>query len=164
MLTVDYLDALENVKDFNPKTLYCPEYGICVRNGMMTNDRWEFTPYLGEPQTLDTIRDHAIKGTKHCSAFLNTCVYITNRAEYLRVVKPYLDIVFYNDAIHLKYIWLLYGNECRVVPNMFYYHHSGHRTSFYWSFKDDNEICSDKIMKSIVDGTEYNFKESKKND
>jgi glycosyltransferase involved in cell wall biosynthesis len=161
VLTIDYLNALEKIETFNPKILYCPEYGVCVRNGKNV-DKWDFTVYLGEEQTLSSMVEHARKGSHHCSAFLNTCVYIANKNEYLKTVEPYLDIVFYNDAIHLKYIWLNSGNSCVVIPNMFYYHYSGHRTSFYWSFIENNKICGEEIMKSLVDGTPYNFELSRK--
>tara|TARA_R110002020_G_scaffold233512_3_gene445316 strand:- start:776 stop:1549 length:774 start_codon:yes stop_codon:yes gene_type:complete len=165
VLTAAYLDGFQSIKEFDPKTLYCPEFGICVRGGQNV-DRWDFKAFIGEKQTLESMSEHARKDTHHCGGFLNTCVYVANREEYLKVVDSYIDIVFYNDAIHLKYIWLSAGNNCFVVPDVYYYHYSGHKVgvgaSFYWSFSENNRICGEGVMEALINGTPYNFELSVK--
>lgn len=51
----------------------------------------------------------------------NTCNYLVNRAEYLRVYQHNADMKA-TDTIHFNYLWLSAGNHFYVVPGMEYYH------------------------------------------
>ena len=58
--------------------------------------------------------------------FLNTCNYVVNRDEYLKVYK-YDETIKESDTIYFNTLWMQAGNAFYVVPGMKYHHrkHSG---------------------------------------
>jgi len=115
ILYPEYLDALAHCEFDNNKTIYHPslaepEHDYSQFNGMVI-DKTNAKEYLKE---------------REFRVMMNSCNYIVNRDEYLKVYK-YDETIKESDTIYFNTLWLQAGNAFYVVPGMKYHHrkHSG---------------------------------------
>jgi len=107
-----YLDKLS---PNDTKTIYMPSFA------MPTFDYSEFSSLRF---SAENVAKHIDKRMFDC--LLNTCNYVVNRHEYLKVYE-YDHTIKATDTIAFNYRWLLAGNEFYVVPGLHYFHrvHNG---------------------------------------
>ncbi len=113
ILYPEYLDAIE--LDYKESIILCPA---------LAEPEHDFSKY-----ELILIDKNSAKDYLHEREFrvmLNTCNYVVNRDEYLRVYK-YDETIKESDTIYFNTLWLEAGNGFYVVPGMRYHHrkHSG---------------------------------------
>lgn len=113
-----YLDALYEIKEWNPRVVYQP---------VNAYPQFDFTEFSGVTINQHNVASYMDK--KMFSTSLNAMNYFVNRDEYLRVwdgsVNPYTA-----DSIYHNLRFLEAGNEIYFVPGMTY-HHRVHDGSHY---------------------------------
>lgn len=114
----DYLDALlfavnnhqKLYRGMVPETIYCPSFA---------KPQFDYRKYegwtTGAPFVKNLLKDPAV------DCLMNTCNYVVNRAEYLRIYE-HNPLMKGTDTIWFNYLWLKAGNSFYVVPGMEYYH------------------------------------------
>lgn len=136
----DYLDALERIwnKADQPNKfwIYSPSFA------KPTFDYRKFEDYVFNIDDLPKLND------PNCNCLFNTCNYVVNREEYLKVWQENKAMKG-SDTIWLNYLWLKAGNSLYVVPGMYYFHrvHSG---SGFMQDADYNMKKSEEIKKLIM--------------
>ena len=124
---LDYLDALFKTGHF---------YAAPLRNRGITTpehyfyDNWIYCPSFAKPQfdyrkfegwhTRLPYAKNLLKDPAGECLF-NTCNYVVNRAEYLKVYQHNPEMKG-TDTIWFNYLWLKAGNSFYVVPGMEYFH------------------------------------------
>jgi glycosyltransferase involved in cell wall biosynthesis len=96
------------VQGLNPKIIYCPQ---------KAEPDYDFSKY----SFIDKNNAKDYLGDKMFRVLLNTCNYVVNRDEYLKVYK-YDPTIKESDTIHFNYLWLAAGNSFYIVPGMKYFH------------------------------------------
>ncbi len=104
-----YLEYLESITEFNPKTIYCP---IAAEPDYDFSTLQEYITAVNAKHYLDK---------KEFRVFLNTSNYFVNRAEYLRVYR-HDPTIKESDTIYFNYLWLDAGNTFQIVKGMKYHH------------------------------------------
>ena len=114
ILYPEYLDAVAK-ENLNPLIIYCPEKAEPDHDFTTLPNR-----VIDKQNAKDFLRQVEFR------VFLNTCNYVVNRDEYLRVYK-YDESIKESDTIYFNTMWLEAGNAFYVVPGMKYHHrkHSG---------------------------------------
>lgn len=103
-----YIEALP--KQLDPHTIYCPDFA---------EPNFNYTRFAGKYITRHNVKEF-LKYPMF-DAFMNTCNYVVNRKEYLRVYE-YNETMKATDSVWFFYLWLKAGNSFYVVPNMRYFH------------------------------------------
>jgi len=110
----EYLDAIAFV--FNgldekllSRIIFCPE---------MAEPDYDFSDL---PKFINSDNAKRLLDFKMFRILLNTCNYLVNRDEYLRVYR-YDETIQESDTIHFNYLWLCAGNSFKIVPTMNYFH------------------------------------------
>lgn len=108
-----YLDALPEY--LAPSVIYCPDFA---------KPQFDYRKYAGRTINADNAGKVMEKPMGEC--LFNTCNYLVNREEYLRVYEHNPDMKG-TDTIWFNYLWLKAGNSFSVVPGMQYMHrvHAG---------------------------------------
>lgn len=108
-----YLDALPEY--LAPSVIYCPNFA---------KPQFDYRKYAGQTINADNAGKVMSKPMGECA--LNTCNYLVNREEYLRVYEYNPDMKG-TDTIWFNYLWLKAGNSLHVVKGMEYMHrvHAG---------------------------------------
>lgn len=111
-----YLDILFEIKEWNERTIYTPEFAA---------PNFNFNEYAGLLITKENISEHIDKPM--FETMLNAANYFVHRDEYLKVWDGTVDPVT-SDSIFQCYNWLAAGGKIQVVPNLIYQHkvHAGH--------------------------------------
>lgn len=139
IVTPKYFDALPET--LLPRFIYCPDFAkpnfdYRIFGAMAINSRnaFEFLRLQGYSDKLFML--------------LNTCNYVVNRHEYLKVYQ-YNPEMKATDTIWFNYLWLKSGGSLYVVKDMEYMHlvHSG---SDYLKDADYNTKQGEKLRKMIM--------------
>lgn len=118
MIGADYLDALQaawrshknTYSSVSSTNIYCPSFA------KPQFDYRHFTGNFIAKWNIPDIIDKPLGET-----LLNTCNYVVNREEYLKVYQHNPDMKG-TDTIWFNYLWLKAGNSFYVVPGMEYMH------------------------------------------
>jgi len=117
---------------FDSDNILYPEYLDGVQSllalGLM-NKKWIYHPAYAEPDydfselptLIDKFNAKNLLHLKEFRIFANTCNYIVNRDEYLKVYK-YDETIKESDTIHFNYLWLKQGNAFFIIRGMKYFH------------------------------------------
>lgn len=126
----DYLEAIPD--DLKPSFIYCPSFA---------RPQFDYRHFAG----FYIDRDNAsIFLRKHMAEpVLNTCNYLVNRAEYMKVYEHNPEMKG-TDTIWFNYLWLRAGNSFYVVPGLEYFHRvhdgSGFMQDVQYNMKKAKEI------------------------
>lgn len=139
-----YLDALFSswemhkkfFGDVPPTQIYCPSFA---------KPQFDYRAYEGWTIAVPTVRAFMNDGTGQC--LMNTCNYVVNREEYLRVYD-YNPNMKGTDTIWFNYLWLKAGNSFYVVPGMEYMHRV-HAGSGFMADVDYNMNKSQEVKQLI---------------
>lgn len=111
-----YLDALPQY--ITPSVIYCPDFA---------QPQFDYRKFGGRIINSDNVHSFVNKPLADC--LLNTCNYLVNREEYLRVYE-YNENMKGTDTIWFNYLWLKTGNSFNVVPGMQYFHRVHNASGF----------------------------------
>jgi len=136
----DYIDCIRNII-VDKSVIYCPEILYEVDDGVVFN----FTQFSKNNITCDVIVDNIYKDI--FQALLNTCNYLVNKEEYLRVRKTGTGTDTAADTIHFAYLWFLSGNTMCVVPNLYYIHRLHSDSGWLKDSKKSTEHLGEMIIK-----------------
>ncbi len=124
ILYPEYLDALDKVfhKPITVLEFELPEE--VIYHPVFAEPEHDFKAFSGK--LIDFTNAKEYLDNREFRVFLNTCNYVVNRDEYLRVYK-YDESIKESDTIYFNTLWLEAGNAFYVVPGMRYHHrkHSG---------------------------------------
>jgi glycosyltransferase involved in cell wall biosynthesis len=104
-----YLDAIpfgKMRKDF----IYCPSFA---------KPQFDYRKFAGQVINSETAKSVISKPLGDC--LFNTCNYVVNRQEYLRVFQ-YNEAMKGTDTIWFNYLWLKDGGSFFVLRDMEYFH------------------------------------------
>lgn len=123
ILKSDYLDALFNSPlfpgwDFSPNYLIAPSFA---------KPHFDYTGFSGKFIDQENVKHYI--NQKNFDCLINTCNYVVNRVEYLRVWED-IEEPWTADTLFMNYNWLKAGNSIYVVPGM-QYDHLVHSDSHY---------------------------------
>lgn len=117
-LTTAYLDAIYAIPEWNPQTVYQPQF---------SRPYFDFRKWTGLTITKENVAQYA---DTHLMTALNAFNLFINREEYLKIwdgsVNPGTS-----DSIFFNYCWLVSGNKVLITPGLEYNHYiakdkSGH--------------------------------------
>lgn len=141
----DYLDALEVEEKRDGRLIstfiYCPSFA---------KPNFDYRKF--EPVSIwwRTIREILSQNDPMFNCFLNTCNYVVNREQYLRVWRSNSQMKG-SDTIWHNYNHLITdGGLFRVVPGM-HYEHRVHRESGFLQDVDYNMKKGEEIKKLIME-------------
>lgn len=136
----NYLNALERIwnKPDQPNKfwIYSPSFA------QPTFDYRKFEDYVFNVDDLPKLNDPS------CNCLFNTCNYVVNRDEYLKVWQENKEMKG-SDTIWLNYLWLKSGNSFYVVPEMYYFHRV-HDGSGFMEEVDYNMKKAEEIKNKIL--------------
>lgn len=136
----DYLDALQNNWDKhkipNRFWIYSPSFA------KPTFDYRKFEDYVFNLDDLPKLNDPS------CNCLFNTCNFVVNREEYLKVWQENKEMRA-SDTIWMNYLWLKSGNCFYVVPGMHYFHRV-HEGSGFMEDAAYNMNKAEEIKKKIL--------------
>lgn len=104
-----YLDALEKHR-FNNDTIYAPDFA---------KPHFDYTAFSNI--LIDKVNVASMMKRKGFDCLINTCNYVVNKAEYLKVWKNHKE-PWTADTLFHNYNWLMAGNKIQVVGGMRYDH------------------------------------------
>lgn len=109
-----YLDAIP-FNRLNKEFIFCPAYA---------KPQFDYRKFAGKILNSDTIKQ--VISTPMGECLMNTCNYVVNRQEYLRVFQ-HNEVMKGTDTIWFNYLWLKDGGKFFVLRDMEYMHrvHSG---------------------------------------
>lgn len=140
-LTRAYLDYLQLFgTNLGAKFILCPD-----------NAKPEFSYKILRNEIIDSKSvSNLLSGEKgkQTNLLLNTCNYVVNRTEYLKVYEHNANMLG-TDTIWFNYLWLKSGNSFYVVPGM-EYDHRVHQGSGFLKDVDYNMKQSEKIKNLIL--------------
>lgn len=136
----DYLDALDKIwnKPGQPYAgwIYSPSFAA------PTFDYRKFEDYVFDLTDLPKLNDPS------CNCLFNTCNYVVNKDEYLKVWQENKEMKG-SDTIWLNYLWIKSGNSLYVVPGMYYFHRV-HAGSGFAEDMDYNMKKADEVKEKIL--------------
>jgi glycosyltransferase involved in cell wall biosynthesis len=140
ILGKEYLDALEyHIKHYwelEPNCIYIPSFA---------KPAFDYRKYEGclyDQSVLPPVHEDA------ANCMMNTCNYVVNQTEYLKVYQHDLSIKG-TDTVWFNYLWLKAGNSFYVIPGM-EYHHRIHDGSGFLQDADYNMKKSAEVRKLIM--------------
>ena len=128
-----YFDAVYALPDWHPKTAYCPSFA---------KPHFDYRGFEGEYITKENVASCIPRFKFDC--LINTCNFVINRAEYLRLFDYSVLEPWAADTILQNYNWLRSGNSLYVVPGMEYTHNVHDKSHFA-----ENQSKSIALAKSI---------------
>ncbi len=93
----------------NPKWIYCPQFA---------EPDYDFSNLPGK---IDKENAKDLINLREFRVFANTCNYIVNKDEYLKVYE-YDETIKESDTIYFNYLWLKSGGAFCILRDMKYYH------------------------------------------
>ncbi|MDA1120871.1 MAG: glycosyltransferase family 2 protein [Bacteroidetes bacterium] len=106
----DYMNAINTVY-FEPNTLFAPDFA---------RPHFDYTAFKNEVISRENVNSYL--GLKNFDCMINTCNFLVNRAEYLRVFDTEQVEPWTADTLYFNYCWLKAGNHIKVVEGMQYEH------------------------------------------
>ena len=131
-----YLNAIDFAK--NPKELYAPDFA---------RPHFDYRHFGGAKITWQNVKEYSQQ--KRFDCLINTCNFLVNRAEYLRVFDQDMKEPWTADTLYFNYCWLKAGNEIHVVPGMAY-EHVVHDGSHYQEHVRKTGDLAEKLMKEMT--------------
>jgi len=115
IIDTNYIDALYKIKEWQPKTVYCPDFA---------KPKFDYRHFAGKLIYRSTAASFFKLPQFDC--LINTMNCFVNRDEYLRHFDPETEPSA-ADSAYFNYRWLMAGNSMYVVPGLEYEHlvHSG---------------------------------------
>jgi len=104
-----YLDALDKYI-LNEDTIYSPDFA---------RPHFDYTAFSNI--LIDRSNVSSLMNRKGFDCLINTCNYVVNRSEYLKVWKSHKE-PWTADTLFHNYNWLVAGNKIQVVGGMRYDH------------------------------------------
>ena len=131
-----YLDAI--VFEKNPKHIYAPDFA---------KPHFDYRHFAGAKITWDKIKHYSHQ--KRFDCLINTCNFMVNREEYLRVFDQEMIEPWTADTLYFNYCWLKAGNTIHVVEGM-QYDHLVHDGSHYQEHVRKTGNLADKLLKEMT--------------
>lgn len=108
ILYPEYIDSIP--ERLRSDTIMCPVFA---------EPDFNFKDFSGK--IIDKKNAKDFLHVKEFRIFLNTCNYLVNRDEYLKVYR-YNPEIKESDTIHFNFLWLQAGNSFYFMPDARYYH------------------------------------------
>ncbi len=109
-IRTDYLDVIYDMGEWDPGTLYCPDFA---------KPHFNYTHLAGKLITRRNVSNYI--RIQHCNTALNTANYFFNRQSFLEVwdgsTNPHTA-----DTLYQAYNWLSSGRRIIIVPSLRYLH------------------------------------------
>ncbi len=123
ILYPEYLDSLWNELHTETKTRCGTIHGFSFENNVIYHPQVAEPDYdfSNLPSFIDSQNAKYLLHLKEFRVFANTCNYIVNRDEYLRVYE-YDSSIQESDTIHFAHLWLKAGDGFKIIPGMKYFH------------------------------------------
>lgn len=131
-----YINAVSGILTDN-NVIYCPDYA---------KHTFDYRDFAGTTYNMANVAEYMNKSMFRCH--LNTCNYIVNKHEYLKVYKFYPHVKA-SDTITFARDWLNAGNTFYIVPDMQYYHRQ-HNGSGFLEDVGYNMVEASKVEKEII--------------
>lgn len=135
VISPQYINAIPRILD--KRTIYCPDFA---------EPEFDYRKYSGI--TIDRKNIHRFIKENMFECLMNTCNYLVNRDEYLKVYR-YNAAMKATDSIWFFYLWLAAGNRFEVVNNMRYFHRV-HKGSGFMQDVDYN-MAQARIVKKLIE-------------
>ncbi len=132
VLRPDYLDAIDIT------------YPDCILSPSFAKPHFDYRGFSGEYFDSKTVKTHIDQ--KNFDCIINTCNFVVNRDEYLKVFDQSIKEPWTADTLYFNYCWLKAGNTIYVVPGM-EYEHLVHDRSHY----KENVQKTGNFAKEIMD-------------
>lgn len=143
----DYLNALEAEGEFLSRFIYCPSFAA-PNFDYRRFERKVFGIQRNFPDPKGSLGVRPDLNDSMINCLFNTCNYLVNRDEYLRVWKENKEMIA-TDTIFFNYLWLKEGNYFMVLPGM-HYMHRVHKESAFLQEVDYNMKKGEEIKKLIM--------------
>jgi glycosyltransferase involved in cell wall biosynthesis len=131
VIDASYLNAIPFGK-MNRDYIYCPSFA---------RPQFDYRKYAGMAINTDVAKNIMSKPMGEC--LFNTCNYVVNRQEYLRVFE-YNPEMKGTDTIWFNYLWLKDGGKFFVLHDMEYTHRvhagSGFMADVDYNMKKSKEV------------------------
>jgi len=136
-LTKEYLDALYAIPEWNPTTIYQPEFA---------RPHFDFRKWSGLTLFQENVAQYA---DTHLMTALNAFNLFINRDEYLRVWNGSIDPGS-SDSIYFSLCWLKAGGNIFITPNLQYDHRIHADKSNHYSQNSHKYVdFHEKVMQEI---------------
>lgn len=140
VISTDYLDAIYS-QEWSSKVILAPDFASPV---------FDYRQFGGITFNKTNVSEYVFKKGFDC--LINTMNYFVHRDSYLSVYQP-KDGIKGADSIYMNYLWILCGNEIKVVKGMKYFHRIEHekteQKSNYISFAKDSAPMCDSLLQII---------------
>lgn len=141
VLNTQYLDKVF-AEVWNPKVILAPDFAEPV---------FDYRQFAGQTFNKTNVGASAYKKGFDC--MINTMNYFAHRDSFLSVYQPKKDIKG-ADSIYMNYLWLMAGNEIKVVSGMKYYHRTDHipseKGSNYITYAKESEPKCAELLQRIA--------------
>lgn len=142
-----YLNALEEEGELLTRFIYCPSWAMPNFDYRKFERKVFSIPHIF-PDTKGSLGKRPDLNDSMLNCLFNTCNYVVNRKEYLRVWKENKEMIA-TDTIYFNYLWLKEGNYFTVLPDM-HYEHRVHKDSGFLQEVDYNMKKGEEIKKLIM--------------
>lgn len=142
-----YVDALEAEGELIKRIIYCPSWARPNFDYRKFERKVFSIPHIF-PDSKGSLGERPDLKDSMLNCLFNTCNYVVNRDEYLRVWKENKEMVA-TDTIFFNYLWLKEGNYFTVLPGM-HYDHRVHKDSGFLQEVDYNMKKGEEIKKLIM--------------
>lgn len=129
----DYLDTLPQY--LVPNILYAPSFA---------RPHFDYRGFSGKTIYSKNVAEFI--GQKSFDCMINTCNFLVNRREYLKVFDQSIEEPWTADTLYFNYCWLKFGHYIEVVAGM-EYDHLVHDGSHY----KENVQKTGNFAKEIMD-------------
>lgn len=141
VLNKEYIDKVFSER-WNPKVILAPDFAEPVFN---------YTRFAGQIFNKTNVGAWAYEKGFDC--MINTMNYFVHRDSFISVYQPNKDIKG-ADSIYMNYLWLMAGNEIKVVSGMRYYHRIDHiaseKGSNYITYAKESEPKCAELLQRIA--------------
>lgn len=143
----EYLNAIEDEGELLKRFIYCPSWARPNFDYRKFERRIFSIPNVF-PNSKGALGIRPDLNDSMLNCLFNTCNYVVNRDEYLRVWKENKEMIA-TDTIFFNYLWLKEGNYFTVLPGM-HYEHRVHKDSGFLQEVDYNMKKGEEIKKLIM--------------
>lgn len=114
----DYMNAINTVY-FDSNVLFAPDFA---------RPHFDYTSFSNEIITKENVNNFI--GRNNFDCLVNTCNFLVNREEYLKVFDKEQEEPWTADTLYFNFCWLQADNKIKVVEGM-QYEHLVHDESHY---------------------------------